>query len=352
MGKPTVHDIAKEAGVSLATVDRVLNERPGVRDRTVQRVRAAVERLGYVRDLHAANLARQRQYRFAFLLPEGDSQFLEMLRAAIAEAAGGLTTDRALLTVRDVALDDPLALARALAALERAEVDGVAVMGTETPMIRDAIDRLKARGTAVVTLVTDQPQSHRDHFIGIDNVAAGRTAGKLMDRFCAPRQAGRVAVLVASTYARDMAERRLGFDRALAAGRTGLRALPSLEGRNDPRRAEALIAGTLAAHPDIVGVYCAGAGLRGVARAVRAAGRAGDLTVISHELTPHARAALEEGVLDVVISQNVGHLVRSAVRVLRAECDGAPLIASQETIRIEIVLKENLPGPAGEEEGP
>ena len=75
MGKPTVHDIAKEAGVSLATVDRVLNRRPGVRTATVARVQAAIDKLGYVRDLSAANLARGRLYRLAFVLPDRKSQF-------------------------------------------------------------------------------------------------------------------------------------------------------------------------------------------------------------------------------------------------------------------------------------
>ena len=86
MNKPTVHDIAKEAGVSLATVDRVLNARPGVREKTIAKVNAAVERLGYVRDTYAPNLARQRQYRFVFVLPEGPSQFTETLRAALQAA--------------------------------------------------------------------------------------------------------------------------------------------------------------------------------------------------------------------------------------------------------------------------
>ena len=94
MSKPTVHDIAREAGVSLATVDRVLNERAGVREVTVKRVREAVSRLGYVRDISAANLARQRRYRFAFLLPDTPSQFLKVLQDAIDEAALGLKLDR------------------------------------------------------------------------------------------------------------------------------------------------------------------------------------------------------------------------------------------------------------------
>ena len=111
MGEPTVHDIAKEAGVSLATVDRVLNSRPGVREKTVDRVREAVERLGYVRDINAANLARQRRYRFVFLLPEGESQFLESLEAAVDEAGSGLIDWRCELEVIRTTFRDPPALA-------------------------------------------------------------------------------------------------------------------------------------------------------------------------------------------------------------------------------------------------
>ena len=66
--KPTVHDIARSAGVSLATVDRVLNGRPGVRRVTQQKVEGAIAELGYVRDVAAANLAKGRTYAFTLSL--------------------------------------------------------------------------------------------------------------------------------------------------------------------------------------------------------------------------------------------------------------------------------------------
>ena len=56
-------------------------------------------------------------------------------------------------------------------------IDGIAIMANETPTARDLIVRLKERKVSVVSLVTDQPYAPRDHFVGIDNVAAGRTAG-------------------------------------------------------------------------------------------------------------------------------------------------------------------------------
>ena len=341
MGKPTVHDIAKEAGVSLATVDRVLNRRPGVRSTTVARVQAAIDKLGYVRDLYAANLARGRLYRIAFVLPDRKSQFLAALEDAVAEASRALRLDRLDLQAVRVPPDDPVAVRRNFERLIRQGVDGVAVMADETPMVRDMIARLKAQGIAVVALVTDQPNTGRDHFVGIDNIAAGRTAGVLMGRFLSQRR-GAVMVMVNSTQARDMVERRLGFDEVLAARFGGLEALPSLEGHDNFEETHRLAARVLASRDDVVGIYCTGAGLRGVTQAVTESGR-DDLVVVSHELTAHSRAALEAGLVDVVINQNVGHLVRSAGRVLRAQCDGVDVIASQEVIRIEIVLKENLP---------
>lgn len=341
MGKPTVHDIAREAGVSLATVDRVLNQRPGVRHVTVERVQAAVDKLGYVRDLSAANLARQRLYRLAFVLPTGQSQFLAALEDAVREAVLGLKSDRLDLQSVRAPVDDPAAIKRCFERLMQQGVDGVAVMANETPMIRDMIARLKDKGIAVVALVTDQPETRRDHFVGIDNVAAGRTAGTLLGRFVAGKE-GAVAVVVNSTQARDMVERRLGFDEVTQKNFPNLRALPSLEGHDNFDETHKLVSRAIAENPDIVGIYSVGAGLRGVTRAVEEAASR-DVVVVGHELTEHSREALELGLVDVVINQNVGHIVRSAARVLRAMTDGVEVIASQEQIRIEIVMKENLP---------
>ena len=56
--------------------------------------------------------------------------------------------------------------------------DGVAVVALDHQSVRAAIDDLVAGGTFVVTLVSDVPGSRRHHYVGIDNVAAGRTAAR------------------------------------------------------------------------------------------------------------------------------------------------------------------------------
>lgn len=340
MGRPTVHDIARAAGVSLATVDRVLNTRPGVREKTIARVQEAVERLGYVRDTYAANLARQREYRFALVLPEGPSQFSEALEAAAHEAYSAQIADRTLLKIVRVPAEDPHQIVRALGALKGARLDGVALMVPETPQVRDAVARLKESGLAVVALVSDLPNSQRDFFVGVNSIAAGRTAGLLMGRFV--HRPGEVLVVTNSLRSRDSLERRLGFDAVLAQDFAGLRALPTIESHGDAERMAALVESAARRRAGLVGVYSMGAGNAALLEGLRRSGRLGDLVVLAHELTPATQAALRADELAAVIAQNVGHLVRSALRVLRGLCDEAPIFEAQERVRIEVILRENL----------
>jgi len=83
MVKATIEDVAEEAGVSIATVDRVLNGRAAVRPQTADRVEKAIRRLNYQPDRLAARLARAREYRFCFILPEGANAFMMTLGDAL-----------------------------------------------------------------------------------------------------------------------------------------------------------------------------------------------------------------------------------------------------------------------------
>lgn len=339
--RPTVNDIAREAGVSLATVDRVLNARPGVRAKTILAVNDAIDRLGYVRNVAAANLARQRVYRFLFVLPDVQSQFVLALRSAIEAAAHGPLAESCEVMVVTAPLRDPHALVTAVEGFRHLPLDGCAIMAHETPDVRDLIIRLRAEGTAVVSLITDQPQAPRDHFVGIDNEAAGRTAAVLLGRFVGQKP-GKVAVVVSSMQARDMVERRLGFDRVIAERFPDLHVLPSIEGHDDRDLTQRFMTESLASHSGVVAVYVAGAGTSGVLDALHAFGLPDKLVVVAHELTPHTRTALLDGSVDAVIAQDVGHLARSALRVLRAKTDRLRIDAGQEQINITVLLRENL----------
>lgn len=340
--RPTVNDIAREAGVSLATVDRVLNARPGVREKTIKAVNDAIATLGYVRDLTAANLARSRSYRMAVVLPDTESQFIQSLADALTDAGSNAATARVELRLHRFPAEDPHALAALLATLPGRDYAGVALMAPETPVLRDAVRDLRARGLPVVALVSDLPNTERDHFIGTDNRAAGRTAGVLMGRFLGGGPA-QVMVLGQSLLARDMIERRRGFDEVMLRDFPGLEVLQSLETHGSGQTLRQVVAEMLVNAPGVRGIYAMGDGHRALTQVLGEMGLSGRMTVICHELTPHVRAALVAGEISAVITQNLGHLARSTLRVLRAKADNQPLDEGQEQIRIEIVLRENLP---------
>lgn len=348
--RPTVHDIADTAGVSLATVDRVLNDRPGVRGVTKAKVEAAIASLGYVRDVAAANLAKSRVYPLVFILPEGDNPFMRGLEAEVRRAGLHSAAERTRLSVATVPAFDAGALVKAIDAAIAENVSGIAAVVVDAPEVSAAIARAHAAGIPFVTLVSDLANSGRDHFVGVDNIAAGRTAGSLMGRFLGERP-GVVAVLAGSMRVRDHRERLDGFRAAIAAMPVARTVLPVLEGQDDPDLSFSLISDCLAANPTLAGIYNLGAGNRGLIQALSARGRA-DLCVIAHELTAETRAALETGLVDAVLNQDAGHEVRSAIRVLRAKADGLPVISAQERIRLDIFIKDNLPAGPDEDEQP
>ncbi|MEM5470163.1 LacI family DNA-binding transcriptional regulator [Hoeflea sp. AS60] len=339
--RPTVHDIAAEAGVSLATVDRVLNARPGVRQQTVDKVAAAVERLGYVRDVSAANLAKGRVYPLMFVIPEGPNSFMRGLEAEIRAAKQRSPAERTSIRIETVPPFDAKAIVRILDAVDPAELNGVALVATDTAEVSAAVDRLTDKGVHVATLVSDLPGSRRIHYCGIDNLAAGRTAGGLIGRFCGGRT-GKVLVVAGSMKLSDHMDRASGFAAVLTSEFPGLDIVGPVETNDDADKVMKSVAAALQADPEIIAIYNLGAGTRGLIEALTGL-ELRKLAVVAHEVTEHSRQALADGLFDAVINQDCGHEVRSAIRVLKARADGLIPLSAQERIRIDIFLKDNLP---------
>jgi LacI family transcriptional regulator len=340
MLRPTTKDLAKAAGVSRATVDRVLNGREGVRQDTVDRVNQAIEALGFERNIQAANLAKSQSYRFIFALPRSGDQFLQEIVKRIEEAQAIFSSDQIWCDVHQIDENDPHSIATYLSSLSKSEVAGVAIMSPETPQVRDAIRRLQERGVAALPFISNQTTMDAN-WVGIDNRAAGATAGLLMGKFIGPK-AGSILVVAESMQARDSLERRLGFDHEINSGFSHLRALPSLETYGNEDRARSIVAASLKAHPDIAGIYIMASEARAPLSILKELNVAPSIIKIAHERTPFTEQELKAKSLDGVIAQDPGHLVRSAIRRLKGMVDRRQALGSQEQIRIEILLGTNI----------
>lgn len=339
--RPTVKDLAREAGVSLSTVDRVLNERPNVSRETAAKVNEAIARIDFVRNIAAANLARRKTYRYRFVLPGSGDEYLRELLDRVAEAGAALHSDLTVVETVQIPSGDPHLVANHLASVGAGDLDGVAVMAPESPQVRDAMARLFQRGIKVVQFLSGQEKLDDLDFVGVDNFAAGATAGRIVGRFLGGAR-GKVMVISETMRSLDSIERRHGFDEVINSDFTGLTVLPSLETHGDARHAERIVGRVFGHQEDVVALYVMSSEARIPLLSAAAAGRAGGLTTVVHERTPFSEEALRSEKIDAIIAQDPGHAVRSAIRILRARTDGREILASQEKLRIEVLLKENL----------
>lgn len=338
--KVRLKDIAQEAGVSVATVDRVLNKRSGVHSRTASQVLRVMERLG----AHGADPSAEllnRPLSLDFVLPDGTNTFIGMLGHSIADAARHWTDGIVSARVHRIPGFDPAGLARTLLEVGK-ESDGIAFVAMDHPAVREAVNELDRGGTPVVTLLSDLSTARRCAYVGTDNRAAGRTAGYLLGRFMREPE-GKVAMLAGSLSYRGHEEREMGFRHILAEVFPGLEIVGLSEVQDDVALSHSRVRDLLDAHRDLVGIYNIGGGNRGVAQALGEAGRAGDIVFIGHELTDYTRRFLIDGIMDAAINQDAVVEAEQAIRLLCIAARDRSQQIESAPVRIEVILRENLP---------
>jgi LacI family transcriptional regulator len=336
----TLQDVARAAGVSPATVDRVINNRDGVRARTREAVMAAAHRLGYLGEAARAGPPgpSPRPVDLVFLLPAGTNSFIAHLAAQLRAQAAAREGVRA--RVEMIEGFDPATLAASLRALV-GQADGVAVIAIDHPLVRDAIRALVASGTPVLTLVSDVLNVPRFAYVGIDNRQAGRLAGHLMGRFLGRGASGKVALFAGSLSYRGHEEREAGFRHALREMSPDLEIVEvrEVQDNRDIARREALA--TLDRHPDLAAIYSVGGGSTGIAAALTERGVAGRVVLITHEATERSRPYVLDGTIDALIDQNPRVEAREALNALEAAARGSDYRIIQP--RIQVVFPENFP---------
>jgi LacI family transcriptional regulator len=344
---PRIPDIARLAGVSTATVDRVLNGRAGVRAGTVQRVMRAAAELEYLpaaappaQDAPAPTAA-PRPMRLSFLLPAGNNRFIRMLGDMVQYSQEHWTPFNVRCRTEFVESFNPHELAAALRRHgERA--DGIALMPLEHPAVREAVGELAAAGVPDVTLISDLSNSGRTAYLGLDNRAAGRTAGYLIGRFIGPR-AAKVALIAGSRSYRAHEEREAGFLHVLSEMFGHLEVVGLREGHDDSEQNRLQARSLLDQHPTLGGIYNIGGASDGVARALKDAGRDQKVVFIGHGLTPDTRALLIDGSMDAVITQSPQAALASAVRIFVNVREGRVPLSGVEGTRSQVIFRENLP---------
>lgn len=331
--RPTLEEISRAAGVSKATVDRVINQRPGVQEHTRRHVLAVAAELA-----GGKSGAETDQVVLDFALPGGENEFMSDLAAQLtAQADSRGDTDIAIHWLDGIA---PEEMAKKLGAV-RPQCQGIGLVGVDDPSVREAVRTHVTRGVPVLTLVSDISHVGRFTYVGIDNRAAGRLAGYLIGRFL-PVAQGKVALIAGTLAYRGHEEREMGFRHVLRDTFPELRIVAEREVQEDPERAYEETLALLHGHDDLRAIYCIGAGQAGVARALVETGREKSVVFVGHDLTEFTRASLVNGVMDAAIDQNARVEAREAIDRLVRAVRGDDGIATA-AVRIQAVFRENIP---------
>lgn len=332
-----IREIARQSGLSEATVDRVLNKRPGVRPSTAANVAQAIADLDRQRSqlrltgrTFIVDVVMQTPERFSAAVKDALELELPLLRPAVV---------RSRFDFREVAR--PGELVKALDNIRHRGSMGVILKAPDDPEVSEAIGRLHDSGIPVVTLVTDIPLSHRVAYVGMDNRAAGATAAYLMDQWLATDDDA-ILMALSRTAFRGEEEREMGF-RTTLRERAGSRALfeaTDTDGLDTAVRDQTV--SLLRQHPNITAVYSIGGGNRAILDAFESVDRRCRV-FIAHDLDRDNLSLIQNRQITAVLHHDLRQDMRRSCQVIM-QANGA-IDGPIESIpsQINVITPHNVP---------
>ncbi|MGP0016208.1 MULTISPECIES: LacI family DNA-binding transcriptional regulator [Pseudomonas] len=341
--RPTIATVAEQAGLSVATVDRVLNARAPVNPQTAERVFQAAEAVGYFAARLIGQRIRERRpsYRFGILLLGTAQAFYGNLATAI-NAAAQHQSDANLSCQFDYVFDrSPAAIVAQIEQLA-VQCDGLAVVSFAHPLINACIAQIRAAGVPVVALLSDIDEAAQEPYVGQDNHKVGRTMGWLVAHTCGARR-GSVAALLGGHRFLGHQARIDGLRSYLAQHAPGLKMLEAVINLDNNDLTEEVTLDLLARHDDLRGLCVVGGGGDGIISALAQQPRPPTLCSILPESTERSRQALEQGLISLVIDSQPPLLAQALVELmveLQTRPDFDPL-RQRIHVPLQIMTSEN-----------
>lgn len=334
--KPTAQDVAEAAGVSLSTVDRVLNNRGGVAEAKETRVLRAARALKLDR---ALDQRAARTLRVAVLIQPPANAFHAALGAAVDAENHGPNPFNFQFRVFHI---DPARPDRTAARILKIEADYDALMicVADQAEVAAALRQVSDRGKPVLALATHFGEDMPHIYVGPDNLRAGRVAGELMGRLLGTT-GGDVVVISGMFSMTGHGERVRGFRAVLAERHPACRVSEVLESLEQGERAGALVRGALERNPAVRGIYNASSGAGQIVDVLERLGLSRRIVFITHELTERRRRLLGEGLIDAILDQNPVLEVRVAVEALAAHFGRLEKAPATTITPVQIHMIEN-----------
>ncbi len=338
-----IKEIARQAGLGTATVDRVLNNRAHVSDQTRARVTAALAEL----QAQEAQLSARGRRLFIDIVVEAPQRFTKQIRSAceavLPQVSQAVYRPRFLFQE----LMQPREMTATLTRIRKRGSHGVILKARNTPAVHQMVDALTQARIPVITLVTDLPDSARLAYVGLDNTQAGRTAAYLLAQMLGPTRPGTAPDPILTTRSQQEfqgeAARFSAFAHHMSRACPGREIVQITGGAGLDRATRAALDQQLITLPRIGAVYSIGGGNRAMLRALQEADRLPQC-FIAHDLDAENRALLQQHDITLVLHHDLTQDLLRAFQALSAWHGLSPPIDdSPRTSDVQIITPHNLP---------
>jgi LacI family transcriptional regulator len=361
----TVKEIARLAGVSIGTVDRVLHDRGGVSIETKERIDEIVESMGYRPDIIARHLSLNKSYTLRAVLPreDQDSGYWSLCLAGLRRVERDLFAPyRARLRIDEFDRYDRASFSRLLEDVVRDPGDGLLFAPVLPEELLPALERISAGGPAggpagraaapYAFFDCEAPGAAPVASVVQDPRRGGRLAGRLMS-LLAPSP-GRLVALSAHAGDRHISRRIDGFRSWFADAGAEPREVESRECRDleSPEERDRFLSALFEGRPGIAGVLVANSSGHFVGEWLAERGLKEGRAVVSWDLVPPNARALREGRIDCVLSQRPAEQAGEALlRLFHSVLEGGRAAGPEVPIPLDVYFKENIPSGAEAGEG-
>ena len=312
----TVHDIARGANVSRATVHRALHSRPGISENTKQRVLLVAKHLNYKPYVLARILATRKKLQIPIVVPVDENE--DFLWYQVKAGARAISYE-----LRDVGIQTQWVVPKRwdssnqIAVMEELiekKVDGIALAPVDADRLRKVIDRAVDSGIPVVTFNTDAPESRRVCFVGQDLLTAGRIAGELMGELLDRK--GKVLIITGFHETLAHRQRVQGFKEQLQRYFPDVEIIGIYENHDKPQEAYSISRKVLKYFSELKGIYVTAGGPFGAGQAIKDIGKVGIVKLICFDLLEETIKLIREGIIQISIQQDPFFQGYEAVRIL------------------------------------
>ncbi|MEZ3498570.1 LacI family DNA-binding transcriptional regulator [Pantoea sp. KPR_PJ] len=340
MKKISMSDIAREAGVGVATVDRVLNGRAPVRAETRQKVLKTAEQLGYraalLQAISSETTPNPVTARTGFILLAKDHSFYASFAEQLTHAARQSLQVEPEFVWLDI--DDTEGMVASLYALaERVDILGVVTL--DHPLIRHTIQKITATGVRVYALFSDLSPCGHSGYIGLDNQKAGRTAGWFAGRLLEKNAV--IAILLGDHRFTCQESCEISFRSALRENRSGFIVLEPLKTHESQQGGYAATRQLLSQHENLAMIYAPCGGIEGVIQALKESGR-NTIKLLCHGPIADGDLSLIEGRIEVMLRHRLDAIAHSVISEFSRQMrqpDNSPV---HITLPFDIITPENI----------